>query len=110
VKPEALQVLAPNAAWPPEAVSAVERLLRRVVDLRRENAQLQTALESRIVIEQAKGVLAERHLLPPDYVFEALRAGARSDGRRVHDVAQEVVATQATPSAVLRELERRVTA
>ena len=110
MKPEALQVLAPNAAWPPEAVSAVERLLRRVVDLRRENAQLQTALESRIVIEQAKGVLAERHLLPPDYVFEALRAGARSDGRPLHDVAQEVVATQATPAAVLRELERRVTA
>jgi AmiR/NasT family two-component response regulator len=110
VKPEALQVLAPNAAWPPEAVDAVERLLRRVVDLRRENDQLQTALESRVVIEQAKGVLAERHLLPPDYVFQALRAGARSNGRRLHDVAQEVLASQTTPPCVMRELERRVTA
>ena len=110
MKPEALQILAPNAAWPPEAVSAVERLLRRVVELRRENEQLQTALESRIVIEQAKGVLAERHLLPPDYVFQALRAGARSDGRLLHDVAQEVLASQTTPPGVLRELERRLTA
>ena len=110
MKPEALQILAPNAAWPPEAVSAVERLLRRVVELRRENEQLQTALESRIVIEQAKGVLAERHLLPPDYVFQALRAGARSDGRRLHDVAQEVLASQTTPPGILRELERRLTA
>jgi len=110
VKPEALQVLAPNAAWPAEAMNAVERLLRRVVDLRRENEQLQTALESRIVIEQAKGVLAERHLLPPDVAFQALRTGARSDGRRLHDVAQEVLASRITPAAVLRELDRGVTA
>ena len=110
MKPEALQVLAPNAAWPSEAMNAVERLLRRVADLRRENEQLQTALESRIVIEQAKGVLAERHLLAPNDAFQALRTGARSDGRRLHDVAQEVLASRTTPTAVLRELERSVTA
>ena len=110
MKPEALQVLAPNSAWPPEAVSAVERLLRRIVELRRENDQLQTALESRVVIEQAKGVLGERHLLAPDDAFQALRAGARSDGRRLHDLAQEVLASRMTPAAVLRELERGVTA
>jgi AmiR/NasT family two-component response regulator len=110
VKREALQVLEPNGAWPGEAVDTVERLLRRIAELRRENEQLQTALDSRVVIEQAKGVLAERHLLPPDEAFQALRAGARSEGRRLKDVALEVVASRMTPPAVLRSLERSATA
>jgi AmiR/NasT family two-component response regulator len=105
-KAEALHILAPTLDWPPEAVSAVERLLRRVVDLRRENEQLRTALESRVVIEQAKGVLAERHLLVPDQAFEIMRGAARADGRRLHDLAEEVVRDTATPRGILRQLEQ----
>ena len=54
--------------------------------------QLEQALISRIVIEQAKGVLAERHGLDVDRAFELLRGEARNSRRRIHDVAADVVA------------------
>jgi AmiR/NasT family two-component response regulator len=84
----------------------VQRLLAHVAELERENEQLRTALESRIVIEQAKGVLAERYFLIPDQAFEAMRRAARSSGRRIHEVAREVVASTRTPTSVVREIQQ----
>jgi ANTAR domain-containing protein len=55
--------------------------------------QLQSALESRIVIEQAKGILAERHGTTPDEAFEMMRREARSRRMKIHDLAVGVVAT-----------------
>jgi GAF domain-containing protein len=54
--------------------------------------QLRHALTSRIVIEQAKGVLAERADVPLSAAFEALRRYARSNHLRVHDVCADVIA------------------
>jgi GAF domain-containing protein len=53
--------------------------------------QLQHALDSRVVIEQAKGVLAGQHGLDTELAFELLRRHARNRGRKLHDVAREVV-------------------
>jgi len=53
--------------------------------------QLETALRSRILIEQAKGVLAERLHLDMAEAFTLLRNGARSRNRRLSDLAQAVV-------------------
>jgi GAF domain-containing protein len=53
--------------------------------------QLQHALESRIVIEQAKGMLAERAAMGVDQAFSALRGYARTTKRRLVDVSGEVV-------------------
>lgn len=53
--------------------------------------QLQRALDSRIEIEQAKGVLAERHATDVAAAFERLRAHARQTNQRLHDVAAAVV-------------------
>ena len=53
--------------------------------------QLQQALNSRVAIEQAKGVIAERHGVPMDVAFDALRRYARDNNRKLHDVAQGVV-------------------
>ena len=53
--------------------------------------QLQTALNSRILIEQAKGVLAERLGLDVADAFAVLRNGARSHNRRLSELAQAIV-------------------
>ncbi len=53
--------------------------------------QLQTALNSRIMIEQAKGVLAERLQVGMDRAFELLRSHSRSHNRRLSELAQAVV-------------------
>jgi GAF domain-containing protein len=53
--------------------------------------QLQHALDSRVVIEQAKGVIAERHGIDPSAAFELLRSHARRSGGRIRAIAQDVV-------------------
>jgi transcriptional regulator with GAF, ATPase, and Fis domain len=53
--------------------------------------QLQTALNSRVVIEQAKGVIAERRQLDMDRSFILLRSAARNSNRRLSDLARDVV-------------------
>lgn len=53
--------------------------------------QLRTALDSRIIVEQAKGLLAGRHGISPNEAFGRLRKRARSSGERLHDVCRQVV-------------------
>lgn len=80
---------------------------RIVEELRAKNAQLELALASRIVIEQAKGVLAERYGLPMDEAFAVLRRAARSNRVRIHELAEAVVTSPRTPTAIELELLRR---
>jgi GAF domain-containing protein len=54
------------------------------------NEQLQTALNSRVVIEQAKGVLSTRLDISTHEAFEMLRSRSRSMRRRLTEVAEEV--------------------
>jgi transcriptional regulator with GAF, ATPase, and Fis domain len=65
-----------------------ERALRRQEEIA---GQLQGALNSRILIEQAKGVLAERLGISVDEAFTALRAYARSGNHKLRDVATSVI-------------------
>jgi GAF domain-containing protein len=53
--------------------------------------QLQTALNSRVLIEQAKGIVAERLHLDVDDAFTLLRSGARNHNRRLSDLAQAII-------------------
>jgi transcriptional regulator with GAF, ATPase, and Fis domain len=55
------------------------------------NQQLQSALTSRVVIEQAKGVLAARLGIEMEEAFERLRKRSRNDRRRLVEIAGEVV-------------------
>ncbi|TMM33258.1 MAG: ANTAR domain-containing protein, partial [Actinobacteria bacterium] len=53
--------------------------------------QLQTALNSRVLIEQAKGILAERLHLDVADAFTLLRTTARNHNQRLSDLAQAIV-------------------
>jgi transcriptional regulator with GAF, ATPase, and Fis domain len=53
--------------------------------------QLQTALNTRIIIEQAKGMLAERRDMSMDQAFATLRGYARDNGRRLTEVALALI-------------------
>ncbi len=53
--------------------------------------QLQQALNTRLIIEQAKGVLAEKRQISVDDAFQTLRKDAREHNTRIHDVASAVV-------------------
>jgi GAF domain-containing protein len=55
-------------------------------------AQLQGALDSRVLVEQAKGVLMERKDLDAQAAFDLLRRLARTSSRRLADVARDVIA------------------
>lgn len=73
-----------------ERRSAQERL----ADL---NEQLETALTSRVVIEQAKGMLAERRGTSVEEAFQLLRKHARDHNASLQDVATAVVTLGLSP-------------
>lgn len=88
-------------AWPDEDLAVAEvmadmatgylinaSVIHRQAEL---NAQLQEALDSRITIEQAKGMLANSHRIGVDEAFQLLREYARSHQLPLHGIATAVV-------------------
>ena len=82
-------------SWAPDdlqgAIDVAVRRHREEQRLTEKVAQLESALDRRVVIERAKGILMERHRLDDRASFELLREHARSSSRRVVDVAQTVL-------------------
>ncbi|MFF3488706.1 ANTAR domain-containing protein [Streptomyces sp. NPDC002701] len=73
-------------------VATIAILQQRTIEqVHAEKAQLQRALSSRVVIEQAKGILAERHGLGLDDAFAAIRAYVRRRRLRLAEVCQQIV-------------------
>jgi AmiR/NasT family two-component response regulator len=89
-----------------EARVAVARLLTVTRASYERRSQLEHALESRIVIEQAKGVLAERLQIPIETAFEVLRRASRDRRVKLHEIARDVVASGETPPAILAALRK----
>ncbi len=87
--------------WTPEDIAAASVLAdmatsyvvhaSELARAQRINEQLQQALTSRIVIEQAKGILAGERGLRVDDAFELLRKHARRNGASLSSVADAVV-------------------
>jgi PAS domain S-box-containing protein len=73
-------------------------------DLLEKVGQLETALLSRVVIEQAKGVIAGRHGLDLSEAFEVIRSAARSERIKLRDLSRFIVESATTPPAVARQL------
>ena len=81
---------------------------RKVGELQATVSQLQAALDSRVVIDRALGMLAERFdLVIPD-AFELLCAAARDSRREVRALAEEITTVrEETPAEIVSALERR---
>jgi GAF domain-containing protein len=87
--------------WDDSEVAAIRAYTRVIASLLRTAVtahvsgraatQLQQALDSRSLIEQAKGVLMERRQIDQQAAFELLRSQARSTRRRLDDVARETI-------------------
>ncbi len=73
---------------------------RAALEAQRVNEQLQNALNSRIVIEQAKGMLAERLKLDMEQSFNLLRHHARQHNLRLVDLATDIIGGQLSAAAL----------
>jgi PAS domain S-box-containing protein len=69
--------------------------------------QLETALLSRVVIEQAKGILAGRHQVHLETAFEAIRSAARANNLPLKELCRRVIEQPATPPLIARHLGQR---
>jgi len=79
---------------PNENVLGVLAVARDASTLRRQqqlSEQLQVALGSRIVIEQAKGITAQRHGVTIDQAYQRIRAHARNHNASLRSVARAIV-------------------
>ena len=94
------------AGEPPQTGSASEA--NEAARLAVTVAQLEHALAARVRVEQAIGVLAERHRLAPRQAFDLLRSVARASGQRITELARNVVDSASNPLLPLPEdLARR---
>lgn len=89
-------IVAESYAWN-QLVGALARENAAHASTRTERDQLRQALDSRVVIEQAKGVLAARLHCSPEEAFVELRRRSRSTSTRIHDLARRVVDEAALP-------------
>lgn len=69
--------------------------------------QLQGALNSRIVVEQAKGMLRERFGLDAVGAFALMRSAARGNGMNLHRLAGAITASFETPEPIVWALARQ---
>jgi len=83
------------AAWVALAVERAEVATRTAEDL----GHLRTAMLSRAVIEQAKGVLMERYKITEDQAFTLLTHASQHANVKLRGVAEELVRTGALPGA-----------
>jgi ANTAR domain-containing protein len=89
-----------------EATAALGRLLSVTQATYERRGQLERALQSRVAIEQAKGVVAERYGLELDEAFELIRTAARTHRVKLHDLVRTIKPGSESPpelAAVLRE-------
>jgi GAF domain-containing protein len=88
-----LEIAEDVAAWVAIAVGNAEAAARTREDL----TQLHTAMMSRACIEQAKGILMERHKIKDDEAFTMLTHASQRTNTKLRDVADELVRTGALP-------------
>ncbi|WP_342668410.1 ANTAR domain-containing protein [Streptomyces ochraceiscleroticus] len=97
----ALSLFHRHQSLPPAAVDACQALAdaaalglshhRALREAQEHNAHLEAALRSRILIEQAKGILAERLRTVPADAFDRMRRHARAHRQKLIDLAAQII-------------------
>jgi AmiR/NasT family two-component response regulator len=88
-----------DGALPSGCREAIDEALRCIELLEEQVGHLEKALQNRIVIEQAKGILAARTGDRVDDMFEVLRRRSQLQNRKLRDVAAHVVDTLGSDAA-----------
>lgn len=83
--------ISPVPAGDSDSADDLAAMRNRVRFYRTRAEQLQYALDHRLPIEQAKGVLAERYQIDVDSAFELLRSFCRNNNMKIHDVARTLI-------------------
>ncbi|GAA5208237.1 ANTAR domain-containing protein [Microbacterium kyungheense] len=92
-EPGALNAADAAAARALADIATISILQQRLVEESElAQAQLQRALDSRVVIEQAKGYLAQRQNIDMDEAFARTRSHARSTQARIGVIAADIIA------------------
>jgi GAF domain-containing protein len=73
---------------------------RAISDARMVSSQLEAALQSRIVLEQAKGIVAEHNGINVDRAFALMRGYTRAHNRLLVQTARDIIAGTLAPSAL----------
>lgn len=85
---QALQSLGAGSVG--ESTAAIGRLLAVTQATYERRAQLEQALQSRVTIEQAKGIVAERYGLEVEEAFQLIRRAARTHRMKLHDLVRAI--------------------
>jgi AmiR/NasT family two-component response regulator len=80
-----------------EARAAMLRLMSVAEAAYERRAQLEHALQSRVAIEQAKGIVAERYGLDLEEAFQLIRRAARTHRMKLHDLVRAIRPGEETP-------------
>ena len=87
-----------------EAAAAIGRLLAVTQANYERRAQLEHALQSRVAIEQAKGIVAERYGLEAEDAFQIIRRAARTHRVKLHDLVREIRPGKDFPTELIEVL------
>jgi ANTAR domain-containing protein len=92
---------------PQEATAALGRLLSVTQATYERRAQLEQALQSRVRIEQAKGIVAERYGLEVEEAFDLIRRAARTRRIKLHDLVARIRPGEETPQELAAIIAQR---
>ena len=104
---EARELETVGAGSAAEATAALGRLLAVTQAGYKRRAQLEHALQSRVAIEQAKGILAERYGLELDESFELIRRASRTNRMKLQDLVGRIRPREPLPPELQAVIDQR---
>lgn len=104
-KREAREIESLSVGSVEEATAALGRLLAVTQASYERRAQLEHALQSRVAIEQAKGIVAERYGLALDEAFELIRRAARTHRLKLQELVRRIRPGEPAPPELLAVID-----